>query len=143
MALVRVLVDSVACLPPDLAGKNGIAVISVRIAAGGTTYRDTPEDLPPELVSQLQESGRIDTTPWPPEHYCERYLTWCGYRHADSRCGFCEIHVDDGVGPCWGENGEGASTRPGRRDCRLTKHADGSRVRRSLWRQGDCENRRR
>jgi len=77
MALVRVLVDSVACLPPDLAGKNGIAVISVRIAAGGTTYRDTPEDLPPELVSQLQESGRIDTTPWPPEHYCERYLT-CG-----------------------------------------------------------------
>jgi len=49
----------------------------VRIAAGGTTYRDTPEDLPPEQVSLLQESPCIDTTPWPPEHYCERYLA-CG-----------------------------------------------------------------
>lgn len=69
---VKVITDSVACLPSDLAHDNGIHLIPVRIRVADRTYSDTVEDLPPALVDAFRVSD-IDTTPWPPEHYARTY----------------------------------------------------------------------
>jgi DegV family protein with EDD domain len=70
---IRVLVDSVACLPEEVVAHCRIGVIRVRLAANGRTYCDTSESLPPAEVRILQETPTIDTTPWPPEHYAGAY----------------------------------------------------------------------
>ncbi len=70
---VAVVTDSVACLPHDLLVQNDIHVIPVRIAAGGREYRDNERDLPESLIRKFQRAAIIDTTPWPPEHYCRVY----------------------------------------------------------------------
>lgn len=73
MVRVAVLTDSVACIPRELAAEHGIHVIPVRITAGGQVYRDVDGDLSPELIRTLQQSPRIDTTPWTPEFYRRAY----------------------------------------------------------------------
>ena len=69
---VKVVTDSVACLPPDLTRAHGIHLIPVRISVAGRTYSDTVEELPPDLVDAFRLAP-IDTTPWPPEHYARIY----------------------------------------------------------------------
>ncbi len=73
MNRVAVVTDSVACLPPDLTALYGTHVIPVRINVEGAEYRDTCEELPASLIRKFQETQSIDTTPWPPEHYCRQY----------------------------------------------------------------------
>jgi DegV family protein with EDD domain len=74
MSSVAVVTDSVACLPQQVIDEYGIHIIPVRVTAGGKTYQDGAEELPPEVVRRLQETPDIDTTPWPPEYYCRRYV---------------------------------------------------------------------
>ncbi len=74
MSGVAVVTDSVACLPQQVIDEYGIHIMPVRVTAGGRAYKDTPEDLPPEVVRRLQETPDIDTTPWPPEHYSRHYV---------------------------------------------------------------------
>lgn len=74
MRQVVVVTDSVACVPPEVATRFGINVLPVRIRVGATEYEDLAESLSPEVVRRLQAEQRIDTTPWPPEHYCRAYL---------------------------------------------------------------------
>ena len=71
---VVVLTDSVACLPQDVADRFSIKIIPVRISVEGEVYKDSDERLTPEMVHSLQETPRVDTTPWPPEFYCRSYL---------------------------------------------------------------------
>ncbi|MFW6055767.1 MAG: DegV family protein, partial [Chloroflexota bacterium] len=77
---VKVVTDSVACLPDDLARDYDIDLIPVRISVAGRTYSDNEEDLPPALVDAYRVTD-IDTTPWPPEHYARIYSD-TGPRHA-------------------------------------------------------------
>jgi DegV family protein with EDD domain len=70
---IRIMVDSVACLPEEVVTRYRIGVIPVRIGDNGGSYRDTSESLPPDKVRMLQESQTVDTTPWPPEHYARAY----------------------------------------------------------------------
>ncbi len=74
MSGVAVVTDSVACLPQQVIDEYGIHIIPVRVTAGGKAYQDSAEELPPEVVRQLQETPDIDTTPWPPEHYSRHYV---------------------------------------------------------------------
>lgn len=69
---VKVVTDSVACIPPDLARAYEIHLIPVRVSVAGRTYSDTVEELPPDLVDRFRVVP-IDTTPWPPEHYARIY----------------------------------------------------------------------
>ena len=70
---IRILVDSVACLPEEVVTHYRIGVIPVRIGADGRSYCDTSESLSPDTVRMLQQSPTIDTTPWPPQHYSRAY----------------------------------------------------------------------
>ena len=74
MSSVAVVTDSVACLPQQVIDEYGIHIIPVRVTADGKTYQDSAEELPPGVVRHLQETPDIDTTPWSPEHYCQRYV---------------------------------------------------------------------
>ncbi len=71
---VKIVTDSVACLPPDMVRAHGIHLIPVRISVTGRTYSDTGEELPPGLIDAFRVAP-IDTTPWPPEHYARIYNT--------------------------------------------------------------------
>ena len=73
MNRVAVVTDSVASLPQELVNKYDIHIIPVRLTIGDKVYRDTDEDLPPEIVHEFQRLSRIDTTPWPPEFYFQEY----------------------------------------------------------------------
>jgi DegV family protein with EDD domain len=73
MRHVTVITDSVACLPRELAAHHGIHVIPVRLTVEGRVYRDIEDELPPERIRLLQQAPAIDTTPWPPEFYCNTY----------------------------------------------------------------------
>jgi len=73
MNKVVVVTDSGAHLSQELADKYGIHIILVRITVEGKVYRDTNEDLPPEVIRRFQKLAQIDTTPWPPTIYCEAY----------------------------------------------------------------------
>jgi len=74
MNRIAVATDSVACLPEQLAAELAIRIIPVRVSANGAVYEDSASDLPPDVVSRLQSEPVIDTTPWPPEHYCRIYM---------------------------------------------------------------------
>ena len=74
MNQVAVVTDSVACLPPAVAARYSIHLIPVRVRVGEVEYEDLSPDLSPQVVHQLQTEPQIDTTPWPPEHYCRAYL---------------------------------------------------------------------
>lgn len=71
---IAVATDSVACLPEALAVQHGIRIIPVRVRVGDSAYEDSVHDLPPDVIRRLQSEPVIDTTPWPPEHYCRIYL---------------------------------------------------------------------
>lgn len=73
MNKVAVVTDSVAALPPKLVNEYDIHIIPVRITVGGKVYRDTNEDLPPELIHEFQNIPKLDTTPWPPQFYFQVY----------------------------------------------------------------------
>jgi DegV family protein with EDD domain len=73
MSKVAVVTDSVASLPRELIDEYDIHIIPVRITIEGKVYRDTNEDLPPELIHRFQKMPQIDTTPWPPEFYFQIY----------------------------------------------------------------------
>ncbi len=73
MSSVAIVTDSVASLPHEMLCRYGIHVIPVRIAVAGKVYRDTEQDLPVSLIRELQGAQSIDTTPWPPQHYCHEY----------------------------------------------------------------------
>jgi len=73
MSEVAVATDSVACLPQEVVNKYDIHIIPVRLTIGGKVYRDSYEDLPPDLVHEFQKLPQIDTTPWPPEFYFQEY----------------------------------------------------------------------
>ncbi len=73
MDTVAVITDSVAALPAAVANAHGIYQIPVRLTVDGRTYSDTEEDLPGPLVEKFRSTTRIDTTPWPPEHYSQMY----------------------------------------------------------------------
>jgi DegV family protein with EDD domain len=63
----------VACIPPDLSSRHGIHVIPVRLAVDGHVYRDSGEEMTPDLIRNLQRTQAIDTTPWAPETYFRAY----------------------------------------------------------------------
>jgi len=71
---VRIVTDSVACLPRPLVERHGIHIIPVRVTAAGRVYRDTEEELDPHRIRVLQQTSAIDTTPWSPDVYCREYL---------------------------------------------------------------------
>ena len=71
---VRIVTDSVACLPRPLVQSYGLHVIPVRVTAAGVVYRDTDDELDPQRIRALQQTSAIDTTPWPPDVYCREYL---------------------------------------------------------------------
>ncbi len=71
---VRVVTDSVACLPQHLVHQYGMYIIPVRIAVDGVTYQDRDEELDASLIRKLQQAPAIDTTPWTPDTYCHEYL---------------------------------------------------------------------
>jgi DegV family protein with EDD domain len=71
---IRIITDSVACLPAALVEELGIHVIPVRLAADGVVYRDLENEFAETQIHRLQEVDAIDTTPWSPEHYCREYL---------------------------------------------------------------------
>lgn len=73
MNKVAVVTDSVAALPQKVINEYGIHIIPVRITVRGKVYRDTNEDLPPELIHEFQNMPEVDTTPWPPEFYSNVY----------------------------------------------------------------------
>lgn len=73
-AAVRVVTDSVACLPRHLVSLYGIHVIPVRVTVAEQVYRDVDEELPAAVVHELQRATAIDTTPWPPDVYRREYL---------------------------------------------------------------------
>lgn len=73
MSKVAVVTDSVACLPQELVNEYQIHIIPVRLTVEGKVYRDTDEDLPPEVIRGFQKLSQIDTTPWPPEFYFQEY----------------------------------------------------------------------
>ncbi len=73
MNRVAVVTDSVASLPQEVIDKYNIHIIPVRLTIEGKVYRDTDEDLPPEVVHEFQRLPQIDTTPWPPEFYFREY----------------------------------------------------------------------
>lgn len=73
MSKVAVVTDSVACLPQELVNEYQIHIIPVRLTVEGQVYRDTDEDLPPEVVHGFQKLSQVDTTPWPPEFYFQEY----------------------------------------------------------------------
>lgn len=70
---VAIVTDSVACVPQALLSRFGIHVIPVRISSACRMYCDKEEELSGTLIHTLQEADSIDTTPWPPEHYCRQY----------------------------------------------------------------------
>jgi DegV family protein with EDD domain len=71
---VRIVTDSVACLPQPLVERYGIHIIPVRVTAAGKVYRDTEEELDSQRIRDLQQTSAIDTTPWSPDVYCREYL---------------------------------------------------------------------
>ena len=73
MNKVAVVTDSVSALPQKVINEYDIHIIPVRITVGGKVYRDTNEDLPPELIHEFQSVPKLDTTPWPPEFYFQVY----------------------------------------------------------------------
>lgn len=78
MNRIAVVTDSVACLPQDLAAQLAIRIIPVRVTVGNSVYEDSVHDLPHDVVRRLQSEPAIDTTPWPPEHYCRIYMELAG-----------------------------------------------------------------
>ena len=74
MTRIAIVTDSVACVPLEEANRHSIQVIPVRVQVGSMVYEDSVLDLPQAAVRRLQEEPAIDTTPWPPEHYCRTYL---------------------------------------------------------------------
>jgi len=74
MARIAVVTDSVACVPHEQAARYSIHVIPVRVRIGDAVYTDSALDLPQETLRRLQGEPAIDTTPWPPEHYCRAYI---------------------------------------------------------------------
>jgi DegV family protein with EDD domain len=73
MNKVAVATDSVASLPRGVVDEYNIHIIPVRLTIEGKVYRDTQEDLPPEVMHRFQKLPQIDTTPWPPEFYFHVY----------------------------------------------------------------------
>ncbi len=73
MNKVAVVTDSVASLPQEVVDEYDIHIIPVRLTIESKVYRDTDEDLPPEVVHRFQRLPRIDTTPWPPQFYFQEY----------------------------------------------------------------------
>jgi DegV family protein with EDD domain len=78
MNRIAIATDSVACLPEEVAAELAIRIIPVRVTAGDAVYEDTTHDLPPDVIHRLQSEPVIDTTPWPPEHYCRIYMEMAG-----------------------------------------------------------------
>ncbi len=71
---VRIVTDSVACVPANFVAQYDMHIIPVRLAVEGCVYRDMDDELPAGIVRKLQQAPSIDTTPWSPETYCREYL---------------------------------------------------------------------
>ncbi|BAS28658.1 DegV family protein [Limnochorda pilosa] len=63
--MIRVVTDSVADLPPDLAQAEGIEVVPLYVTLGGRTYRDGVDLTPKAFFSQLRTTDRLPTTAQP------------------------------------------------------------------------------
>jgi DegV family protein with EDD domain len=68
-------------LPKEVVDKYGVHVIPVPLTVDGKVYQDTDNDLPPSLRRKIVTlpASQIDSTPWPPEVYFEKY-EWLSQR---------------------------------------------------------------
>lgn len=66
MGGVRVVTDSTADIPPEMAAELGIAVIPCLVSFGEEVFQDRVELSPDAFFSRLQESGQMPTTSQPP-----------------------------------------------------------------------------
>ncbi len=68
MSLVRVVTDSTADVPPDVAERLGITVVPAYIQLGNTSYRDGNGLSREELYSRMPDMQVVPTTAVPPAH---------------------------------------------------------------------------
>jgi DegV family protein with EDD domain len=70
---VAVVTDSAACLPADLAGQLGIAVVPLRIVAGGIAADDEPGVLDGPIGAELHLGRRLTTARPAPARFAAAY----------------------------------------------------------------------
>jgi DegV family protein with EDD domain len=73
---VKIVTDSISCLPKDLVTQYNIGIVPIRLLVQGKTYRDLVDITPTEAYKLfLQDPESFNTTPASPGHYLEAYRT--------------------------------------------------------------------
>ena len=62
---VRVVTDSTADLPPDLAAEHGITVVPLNLHFGQETYLDGIDITPDQFYQRLTSGAQLPTTSQP------------------------------------------------------------------------------
>jgi DegV family protein with EDD domain len=76
MSSVRVVTDSTATLPPELAAERGIVVVPLQVVIGAEVYDEGAEGATPETVAKaLREFMPVSTSRPAPAHMLEVYET--------------------------------------------------------------------
>ena len=74
MSSVRVVTDSTATLPPELAAERGIVVVPLEVVIGAEVFEEGSEGATPETVAQaLREFKPVSTSRPSPAHLLEVY----------------------------------------------------------------------
>jgi len=63
---VRIVTDSIACLPPELVARYGIKVVPIELIWDGKTYRDGIDITPETFYARFATSQTYPTTSQPP-----------------------------------------------------------------------------
>ena len=74
MSGVRVITDSISCLPPDLVAACGIGVVPINLILGDRSYRDEIDMTRREFYELLPKAKKLPTTSAPsPADFLEAY----------------------------------------------------------------------
>src|SRR5262245_49932608 len=74
MSSVRVVTDSTATLPPELAAERGIVVVPLQVVIGSEMYDEGADGATPETVAEaLREFKPVSTSRPSPAHLLEIY----------------------------------------------------------------------
>ena len=94
---VKIVTDSTADIPPDLAAERGIAVVPIYVRFGDRTYRDGVDIAPEEFYRLLAESPHHPASSQPtPEDFEGVYAGYC-----DDAEGIISIHISSKIsGTC-------------------------------------------
>lgn len=94
---VKIVTDSTADIPPDLAAELGITVVPIYVHFGDRMFRDGVDITPEQFYQFLEESPQHPTSSQPtPEDFEKTYATFCN--EAD---GIVSIHISSKIsGTC-------------------------------------------